>query len=75
VMTFELNGMEVNNGGIDLIDTNTWLPFHRIMITTKTHTGRLLSYNAFSHRFDLPDLHLLFVPDDDEDSHVEIFRV
>jgi len=75
VMTFDLNGMEVNIGGIDLIDTNTWLPFHRIMITTKTHTGRLLSYNAFAHRFDLPDLHLLFVPDDDEDSHVEIYKV
>ena len=75
VMTFDLNGMEVNIGGIDLIDTNTWLPFHRIMISTKTHTGRLLTYNAFSHRLDFPDLHLLFIPDDDEDSHVEIYKV
>ena len=75
VMTFDLNGMEVNIGGIDLIDTNTWLPFHRIMISTKTQTGRLLTYNAFSHRLDFPDLHLLFVPDDDEDSKVEIYKV
>jgi hypothetical protein len=75
VRTFDLNGMEVNIGGIDLIDTNTWLPFHRIMITTKTPTGRLLTYNAFSHRLDFPDLHLLFIPDDDEDSHVEIYKI
>lgn len=75
VMTFDLNGMEVNVGGIDLIDTNTWLPFHRIMVSTKTHTGRLLTYNAFSHRLDYPDLHLLFVPDDDEGSQVEIYKV
>ncbi len=75
VAKFELNGHEFVVGGIDLIDANTWLPYHRIMITTKTHTGRLLTFNAFSHRLDYPNLDLLFVPDDDEDSNVEIYRV
>jgi hypothetical protein len=75
VAKFELNGHEFHVGGIDLIDANTWLPYHRVMVPTKTHTGRLLTFNAFSHRLDYPDLDLLFVPDDDEDSNVEIYRV
>ena len=75
VAHFDLNGMSIDIGGIDLIDANTWLPFHRIMVPTKTHTGRPLTFNAFSHRLDFPKLHLLFVPDDDEDSRVEIYEV
>ena len=75
VAHYELGGEDIQIGGIDLIDANTWLPYHRIMITTKTHTGRLLTFNAFSHRSAYPDLHLIFVPDDDEDSNVEIYKI
>ena len=75
VSHFELNGLEVDIGGIDLIDANTWLPYHRIMVPTKTHTGRPLTFNAFSHRLRFPKLLLFFVPDDDEESHVEIYRI
>jgi hypothetical protein len=45
------------------------------MVTTRTHTGRLLVNNAFTHRLAYPDLFLAFVPDDDESSRVEIYRV
>jgi len=75
VAHLELGSETVQIGGIDLIDANTWLPYHRIMITNRTHTGRLLTFNAFAHRSDYPNLQLLFVPDDDEDSNVEIYRV
>ena len=73
--TFELGGEKVVVGGIDLIDATTWFPYHRIMVTTRTTTGRLLCHNAFTHRLDFPDLYMAFVPDDDEDSHVEVYRV
>ena len=73
--TFELGGEPVEIGGIDLIDAATWLPYHRIMVTTKTETGRLLVFNAFSYKLIYPDLYLFFIPDDDEHSRVEIFRV
>lgn len=62
-------------GGLDLIDATTWLPHHRIMVTTRTHTGRLLVNNAFSHKLVYPDLFLGFVPDDDEGSQLQIYRV
>ena len=75
VAHFELNGMTIDVGGIDLIDANTWLPVHRIMVPTKTHTGRPLTYNAFSHRLEFPRLMLLFIPDDDDASRVEIYQV
>ena len=73
--TFALGGEQVEVGGIDLIDATTWLPYHRIMVTTRTHTGRLLTHNAFTHRFRHPDLFLAFVPDDDEATHIEVYRV
>ena len=73
--TFELGGEKVVVGGIDLIDATTWLPFHRIMVTTRSHTGRLLCHNAFTHKLIYPDLYMAFVPDDDADSRVEIYRV
>ncbi len=66
---------EVQIGGIDLINASTWLPEHRIMVTTKTKSGRLLVNNAFSHRLIYPDLFLLFIADDDADSCVDIYRV
>jgi hypothetical protein len=72
---FELGGEQVVVGGIDLIDATTWLPYHRIMVTTRTATGRLLCHNAFTHRLNYPDLYLAFVPDDDEDCRVEVYRV
>jgi hypothetical protein len=72
---FELGGEEVLVGGIDLIDATTWLPYHRIMVTTRTHTGRLLCHNAFTHKLVYPDLYMAFVPDDDDDSRVEIYKV
>jgi hypothetical protein len=72
---FELGSEKVEVGGIDLIDASTWLPVHRIMVTTRTHTGRLLCHNAFTHRLRFPDLFMAFVPDDDEDSRVEVYRV
>ena len=72
---FELGGEKVEVGGIDLIDATTWLPYHRIMVTTRSHTGRLLCHNAFTHRLIFPDLYLAFVPDDDDDSRVEVYRV
>jgi hypothetical protein len=75
VASFELGDSEVHIGGIDLIDANTWLPYHRIMVTTKTHTGRLLTFNAFSHVLDYPDLQLLFIPDDDADSRIEVYAL
>jgi hypothetical protein len=75
VAHFDLNGMSLDIGGIDLIDANTWLPYHRIMVPTKTHTGRPITFNAFSHRLEFPKLHLLFVPDDDDESRVEIYRI
>lgn len=73
--TFELGGEKVVVGGIDLIDATTWLPYHRIMVTTRTHTGRLLCHNAFTHRLVYPDLYLAFVADDDDDGRVEIYRL
>jgi hypothetical protein len=75
VAHFELNGMTMDIGGIDLVDANTWLPYHRIMVPTKTRTGRPLTFNAFSHHLDFPKLQLLFVPDDNEDSRVEIYEI
>jgi hypothetical protein len=75
VWTFDLGGEKVEIGGLDLIDATTWLPQHRIMVTTKTRTGKLLVNNAFSHKLVYPDLFLAFVPDDDEDSRVEVYRV
>ena len=66
---------EVEIGGIDLINATTWLPEHRIMVTTRTKTGRLVTFNAFSLRLEYPDLFIFFVPDDDEHSRVEIYRV
>lgn len=75
VWTFDLGDEQVEIGGLDLIDATTWLPQHRIMVTTRTHTGRLLVNNAFTHRLAYPDLFLAFVPDDDEGSRVEIYRV
>ncbi len=73
--TFELGGEQVEIGGIDLIDATTWLPYHRIMVTTRTDSGRLLVFNAFTHKLVYPDLLLAFVPDDDERSRVEIYRI
>ena len=75
VANFKLNGMSIDIGGIDLIDANTWLPYHRIMMPPKTHTGRPLTFNAFSHNLEFPRLQLLFVPDDDDDSRVEIYEI
>ncbi len=75
VWTFDLAGQQVEIGGLDLIDATTWLPHHRIMVTTRTHTGRLLVNNAFSHKLNYPDLFLIFVPDDDEHSQVQVYRV
>ena len=75
VWTFDLGGQQVEIGGLDLIDATTWLPHHRIMVTTRTHTGRLLVNNAFSHKLVYPDLFLGFVPDDDEGSQLQIYRV
>lgn len=75
VAHFELNGVAFDIGGIDLIDANTWLPYHRIMVSTKTPTGRLLTFNAFSHRLRWPKLQLLFVPDDDEETRIEIYQI
>jgi hypothetical protein len=75
VWTFDLGGQQVEIGGLDLIDATTWLPHHRIMVTTRTHTGRLLVNNAFSHKLNYPDLFLIFVPDDDEHSQVQVYRV
>ena len=72
---FDLGGEQVEVGGIDLIDATTWLPYHRIMVTTKTPTGRLVVFNAFTHKLEYPHLLLAFVPDDDEHSRVEVFRV
>jgi hypothetical protein len=72
---FELGGERVEVGGIDLIDAATWLPIHRIMVTTRTHTGRLLCHNAFTHRLVFPHLFMAFVPDDDDDSRVEVYRI
>ena len=72
---FELGGEKIEVGGIDLIDATTWLPYHRIMVTTRSHTGRLLCHNAFTHRLIFPDLYMAFVPDDDADSRVEVYRV
>jgi hypothetical protein len=66
---------EVQIGGIDLINATTWLPEHRIMVTTKSKTGRLLTNNAFSHRLVYPDLFLFFIADDDENSRVDIYKV
>ena len=73
--TFELAGEKVVVGGIDLIDAATWLPIHRIMVTTRTHTGRLLCHNAFTHRLIFPDLFMAFVAYDDKDSRVEVYKV
>jgi hypothetical protein len=73
--TFELGGEQVEVGGIDLIDASTWLPYHRIMVTTRTDTGRLLTHNAFTHRLRYPDLFLAIVPDDDEATHIEVYRL
>jgi hypothetical protein len=73
--SFELGGEKVVVGGIDLIDATTWLPFHRIMVTTRSHTGRLLCHNAFTHKLIYPDLYMAFVPDDDDDTRVEIYTV
>ena len=73
--THQLGDEQVEIGGIDLINATTWFPEHRIMVTTKTRTGRLLVFNAFSHKLVYPDLFLFFVPDDDEHSRVEIYRV
>jgi hypothetical protein len=70
-----LGDSEVEIGGLDLINATTWLPEHRIMVTTRTKTGRLLSNNAFSHRLIYPDLFLFFIPDDDEHSSVEVYKV
>ena len=72
---FDVGGEQVEVGGIDLIDATTWLPFHRIMVTTRSHTGRLLCHNAFTHKLVYPDLYMAFVPDDDENSRVEVYRV
>jgi hypothetical protein len=66
---------EVMIGGIDLINATTWLPEHRIMVTTRSKSGRLLTNNAFSHRLVYPDLFLFFIADDDEDSCVDIYKV
>jgi hypothetical protein len=66
---------EVMIGGIDLINATTWLPEHRIMVTTRSKSGRLLVNNAFSHRLVYPDLFLYFIADDDEASCVDIYRV
>ncbi len=73
--THQLGDEHVEIGSIDLINASTWFPEHRIMVTTKTRTGRLLVFNAFSHKLVYPDLFLFFVPDDDEHSRVEIYRV
>jgi hypothetical protein len=73
--TFELGDKQVPIGSLDLIDATTWLPYHRIMITTKTPTGRLLVFNAFSHKLEYPDLFLVFVPDDGEHTRIEIYRI
>jgi hypothetical protein len=75
VQKHQLGGEEIEIGGIDLINSTTWLPEHRIMVTTRTATGRLLSNNAFSHRFIYPDLFVFFIPDDDQHSTVEVYRV
>lgn len=72
---FKLGDEVVEVGGIDLIDASTWLPFHRIMVTTRTHTGRLLCHNAFTHRLVYPDLFMAFVADDDDQSRVEVYKV
>ena len=45
------------------------------MVTTRTPTGRLLVFSAFSHKLEYPDLFLAFVPDDDEHSRIEVYRV
>ena len=66
---------EVMIGGIDLINATTWLPEHRIMVTTRSKSGRLLTNNAFSHRLVYPDLFLFFIADDDEDSCVDVYKV
>jgi Family of unknown function (DUF6454) len=66
---------EVMIGGIDLINATTWLPEHRIMVTTRSKSGRLLTNNAFSHRLVYPDLFLIFIADDDEDSCVDVYKV
>jgi hypothetical protein len=66
---------EVMIGGIDLINATTWLPEHRIMVTTRSKSGRLLTNNAFSHRLIYPDLFLFFIADDDEDSCVDVYKV
>ena len=75
VSNHQLGDSKIEIGGIDLINATTWLPEHRIMVTTRTKTGRLLVNNAFSHRLVYPDLFLFFIPDDDEQSTVEIYRV
>jgi hypothetical protein len=75
VWTFDLGGQPVEIGGLDLVDATTWLPHHRIMITTRTPTGRLLVNNAFSFKLVFPDLFLAFIPDDDEDSYLELYRI
>ena len=41
----------------------------------ETKSGRLLCHNAFTHRLVYPDLYMAFVPDDDDESRVEIYRV
>jgi hypothetical protein len=73
--THQLGDEQIEIGGIDLINATTWFPEHRIMVTTKTHTGRLLVSNALSLRLEYPDLFIFFVPDDDQHSRVEIYRV
>ena len=76
ISSFELGGEKVVVGGIDLIDATTWLPYHRIMVTTRSaRTGRLLCHNAFTHKLVYPDLYLAFVPDDDAETRVEVYRV
>jgi hypothetical protein len=73
--THKVGDHMVQIGGIDLINATTWLPEHRIMVTTRTASGRLLVNNAFSHRLVYPDLFLFFIPDDDEASCVEVYKV
>jgi hypothetical protein len=75
VSAFDVGGQRVEVAGIDLIDATTWLPYHRIMVTTRTHTGRLLTHNAFTHTLLYPNLIMAFVPDDDADSRVEVYRI
>ena len=47
----------------------------RLWVTRRTPTGRLLVFNAFSHKLEYPDLYLVFVPDDDEHTRIEIHRI